>query len=434
MKKQVFALAVLAIITFCLPAAALELPSVTCFSPGLVRVNEAVGNGADVDALAEFTVNNAFYVRDLSVLSDMLSGTVLHYTGTREDAGRTDRLQISRNGEELASLALTEEDAGAAIEINGLVYGAQSMQEIAQALVGGQADDSLFAQAMSADAFLTGMPILERAALSEIADWLEGLSAGDAVIAGFSVTQPFEVRRTMSDDGERLTRIDVSGAVGRDGEEPWVVAGFLRQPAGRAPKDTFEITFTQDKNNYFELLYSALHEATVTRKDKAGEVNVTTTLKAAGKLEGSSISSRLSVRMKNAWTSDGENLDEKITLTWTLTHQDKTPGRRMQRLNAVEAKLKNVITLTTGEEDTDFAYHDNVTLNIEMDSNTFADLAASVDVSVGEPAEREDRPAQILPADEGEIEQAMQEAVVDMAQKLYMQLGESSKEKIRKDL
>ena len=60
---------------------------------------------------------------------------------------------------------------------------------------------------------------------------------------GFAVTEAIALKRTMSDDGTRLTRVDFqSGAIGRGGETPYEITGYMRQPAGRAPKDTFELT------------------------------------------------------------------------------------------------------------------------------------------------------------------------------------------------
>ena len=36
-----------------------------------------------------------------------------------------------------------------------------------------------------------------------------------------------------------------------------------------------------------------------------------------------------------------------------MTHKDNTPGRRMQRLNQIDAEGKNVIRMTTTETDAD---------------------------------------------------------------------------------
>lgn len=433
MKKRVCMLLLAALLLLCLPAAALELPSVECFSPGLIRLSEAMRSQGAVSAEAELTVENAFYARDLSLLKALLSGTTFRY----DAAEGTDRLTIVRDGEALSTFALTEAEDGVLVELDGESYPVESMQALLSMLVGGDVSGEEIDRAQAVEAFLNGTPILERAPLADVAAWLEGLSEGDALAGGFAVTQAFALERTMSDDGTRLTRIDITGAVGREGETPWVIAGFLRQPAGRSPKDTFEITVRQDDANYIELAYSALYESSVTRKEKEGVASVNTTLKAAGKIAGSAVSSRLSVRSKNSWTSDGESLSEKITVTATLTHQDKTPGRRMQRLNDVSATLKNVISIRTGEEsDGPVALSDDVTLEVVMDSNTFLNGGAALRVSVG--GEAADIAA--VPPDGGnavsaqELAKAAKEAVQALSARLYARLDEAARERLTQGL
>lgn len=435
MKKRVCMLLLAALLLLCFPAAALELPSIECFSPGLIRLSEAMRSQEAVSAEAELTVENAFYARDLSLLNTLLSGTTFHYDAAED----TDRLTIVRDGEALSSFALTEAEDGVLVELEGKTYPVESAQALISMLTGDDVSQEEIDRAQAAEAFLNGTPILERAPLAEVAAWLEGLSEGDALAGGFAVTQAFALERTMSDDGTRLTRIDITGAIGREGETPWVVTGFLRQPAGRSPKDTFEITVKQDDANYIELSYSALYESSVTRKNKEGTVSVSTTLKAAGKIAGSAVTSRLSVRTKNSWTSDGESLSEKITVTATLTHQDKTPGRRMQRLNDVSATLKNVISIKTGEETAvPVELSDDVTLEVVMDSNTFLNGGAKLRVSVG--GEAADIAA--VPEDgettefasAQELAEAAGEAVQALSAKLYARLSESAREKLTQGL
>ena len=89
----------------------------------------------------------------------------------------------------------------------------------------------------------------------------------------------------MSDDGERLTKLNVEGALTIEGET-WTVSGYLRQPGGRAPKDTFELTFRKDDKNVVELVYSALRQDKIEQKDRKGQTSVATTLKASGQAGG----------------------------------------------------------------------------------------------------------------------------------------------------
>ena len=365
-------------------ALALEVPSNAVFSPGLVQLAELEAAGAAFHAEAEISVDKAMYARDLSVLGEMLSGMVFSY----DSAQGSEALSIARNGELLGAYSLPE---------------------------------STMADALTEH--LAGKALLERVPLASIAAWLESLAAGDALLGGFVVAQPFALARTMSDDGTRLTKIGVTGAIARGEGEIYRVSGFLRQPAGRAPKDTFELTFAKDEKNTIELLYSALRENEVTRKNREGTASVRTTLKAAGKIEGYSISSRLNVTMKNRWTADDEALDERISITASLTHQDRTPGRRYQRLNEVAAETKNVIRLTTrGEDKAPLDVTDEITVSIVMDDNTILSVGADVRMRAGGET--------LVPPVQAIAPQTAQE----LAAKVYAQLDERTRETIHKGL
>lgn len=386
MKKTGCVLLLLLCLLGCGAAGAQTLPSNEVFSPGLVKLAELERTQPSVRAEASVTIDKAMYARDLSVLSAMLKGTTLTYQSG--DAGET--LSISRDGETLGVYALPQ-------------------SEVLDALT-----DRLL-----------GTAVLERVPLSAIAGWLEGLAAGDALGFGFAVSEPFALVRTMSDDGTRLTKINVSGAIAREGGAAYRVEGFLRQPAGRTPKDTFELTFTQDEDNFIELSYSALRENEVTRRDREGTASVRTTLKAAGKLAGSAVSSRLTVTMKNHWTADGDALSERVSITASLTHEDKTPGRRMQRLNSVAAETKNTIRLTTHESgDETLSLTDAMELEVTLDENVF--LAGSADVTVHVGGDMQ-RPAM-------EPEEITPETAGTLAARLYPQLDEDTMAAIRKGL
>lgn len=389
LKKRVFAVVFLALTALHMCAAAQTLPGIDCFSPGLVKLSALEGAGAPIQAEAEVTLDKAMYARDLSVLSAMLDGTTLVYAGADDE----EALTIRRNGETLGVYALPEGEAMDALNLLGEELG--------------------------------GVAILERVPLETLAAWLEGLGTGDALAMGFAVSEPFALERTMSDDGARLTKISITaGSIAREGEAPYAVSGFLRQPAGRAPKDTFELTLTQDEKNFFELSYSAQRENEITKKDKAGTTSVRTMLKAAGKLAGSSISSRLSVTMRNAWTADGENLDEKVSITATLTHQDNRPGLRMKRLNAIEGELRNVIRLTTTEAGSDVIdLTDEITMELVMDSNTVLAGGADVRMRIGGEAPQI---ADAAPAQQADIER--------LAGEIYQQLDEDARALISEGL
>ncbi len=422
MKKRLFAsLLTLLIVLGVSSAAGQTLPGLDCFSPGLVKLHERLQDQPALSMTAEVTVDQALYARDLSVLAAMLDGTTICYEGDGDAQTGSDYLRILRQGATLFDSALTHSLDVAALRVNDAVFLIRSPQE-ANAL-------------LAWDGSLWGTPILERVPLADIASWLESLQEGDKLWGGLTVVQPFSLERTMSDDGTRLTKIRLTGgSIAHADEAPWTITGFLRQPAGRAPKDTFELVLTQDERNTLELSYSALRENTITRKNAAGTMSVRTALKAAGLLQGNRISSRLSVSMKNAWQADEDQLSEKLTLTATLSHQDNTPGRRMQRLNAIDGTLKNVIRITTSEaSDEPLCLTDDVSLEIVMDENTFAAGSAALTMTVG--GESHVVPVLANAAAEGaELSEAVLHAVQELAAGLYRQLDEGAQEKIQKGL
>ena len=419
MKKRLMIVLMLALCGLASAALGQTLPGVEVFSPGLVRLCEMAGSGEPVAMRATMTAADIAYARDLSVLASMLSGTTFDYAGWGGFAQGGDRLSIVKNDETLLSLGLDRGETGAVLTLNGQAFAVDLSR--AQAALD------------TADA-LSGVSILERVPLASVCAWIEGLSVGDALPLGFTVTQAFTVEHTMSDDGTRLTRIDISGSIARGDEAPWVIEGFLRQPAGRSPKDTFELTAVQDADNSLELSYSSLRQSEVTRKDKAGTASVDTTLKVAGKLSGSKVTSRLTVYLRNAWTADGESLSEKITVSATLGHTDNRPGLRMQRLNDISAKLRFVLGLTTQEDaQKTTGVSDSATLSVVLDGNTFLDCAADMTFSVGgERAQEEAQTAQ--PAPQEQLEGALREAVVSLARALYPTLSESAKNKAESGL
>ena len=102
----------------------------------------------------------------------------------------------------------------------------------------------------------------------------------------------------------------------------------------------------------------------------------------------------------------------------------------MQRLNLVEASLRNAMQFTTWEGDDSFSVTDSVTCTVEMDSNTFLEGSAALTLTVGGEALPGVGPAPQSEAAPEEIQKAAQEAVAKLAAKLYAQLGEDTKEKI----
>ena len=400
-------------------AAAQTLPDLTVFSPGLTQMSEKLERGEQVEMTAELTVRDMLYARDLSLLQAMLDGMQLVYSGGGTLREGCDALKLIRSGETLFAADLVRNGLNAELSVNDRTFGLCLPEG--------------FSGIAAAGDWISGAAILNRVPLISVCEAVEGLKAGEPLAAGFVVAAPLAVERTMSDDGTRLTKIHISSSVEREGEI-WAVSGFLRQPAGRAPKDTAEITFARDEDNTLTATYSSTRSQSVSQKDKKGRVIVETALSLSGKLGGYGVTTKLKLRMQNDWTADGENLTEKLVMTVTLGHTDRTPGRRMQRLNDASAKLRCEMTVKSQDAaKAPVLIDEKSSLSVVFDGNTFLDVSVEGDVQVGGEA-RLAALAGVPVSSKEEIGAAFETAAERIAGMIYPRLGREAVSKAENGL
>lgn len=400
-------------------AAAQTLPDLNVFSPGLTQMSEKLERGEQVEMTAELAVRDMLYARDLSLLQAMLDGMQIVYSGGGTLREGCDALKLIRSGETLFAADLVRNGLNAELSVNDRTFGLCLPEG--------------FSGIAAAGDWISGEAILNRVPLISVCEAVEGLKAGEPLAAGFVVAAPFAVERTMSDDGTRLTKIHISSSVEREGEI-WAVSGFLRQPAGRAPKDTAEITFARDEDNTLTATYSSTRSQSVSQKDKKGRVIVETALSLSGKLGGYGVTTKLKLRMQNDWTADGENLTEKLVMTVTLGHTDRTPGRRMQRLNDASAKLRCEMTVKSQDAaKAPVLIDEKSSLSVVFDGNTFLDVSVEGDVQVGGEA-RLAALAGVPVSSKEEIGAAFETAAERIAGMIYPRLGREAVSKAENGL
>ncbi|MFR8177783.1 MAG: hypothetical protein ACLVB5_12205 [Christensenellales bacterium] len=404
MKHKIFAFLALLLTLTAACAGAQQRPSVGCFSPGLVRVSEKMKENPTVSADVTLTVENAFYARNLSVLKKMLEGTTLRVWGDDARGGLT----LERGGETLMQADVAQ-DGRISVDGHPLETGISVPDEA-------QTDWNALAERLQTT------PILERVPLTAVEAWLKGLKLGDVLGFGATAADAFDVKRTMSDDGERLTKLNVEGAL-TIGDETWTVSGYLRQPGGRAPKDTFELTFRKDdkKRRRAGLQRAASGQDRAERPEGPNERRHDAQgQRQAGGLFGLYDAK---VNQRNDWTADGETLNEKITVSVNMTQKDNRPGKNMQGLNRIDAEGKNVIRVTTGEATAD-ALDCELTGKLMLNENTFLQGGASMRVTIG--GEAPDG----AQADSDAEPWTLEEAVRALSRRLYRQLDEQTKKSI----
>ena len=400
-------------------AAAQTLPDLTVFSPGLTQMSEKLERGEQVEMTAELAVRDMLYARDLSLLQAMLDGMQLVYSGGGTLREGCDALKLIRSGETLFAADLVRNGLNAELSVNDRTFGLCLPEG--------------FSGIAAAGDWISGEAILNRVPLISVCEAVEGLKAGEPLAAGFVVAAPFAVERTMSDDGPRLTTLHISSSVEHEGEI-WAVSGFLRQPAGRTPKDTAEITFARDEDNTLTATYSSTRSQSVSQKDKKGRVIVETALSLSGKLGGYGVTTKLKLRMQNDWTADGENLTEKLVMTVTLGHTDRTPGRRMQRLNDASAKLRCEMTVKSQDAaKAPVLIDEKSSLSVVFDGNTFLDVSVEGDVQVGGEA-RLAALAGVPVSSKEEIGAAFETAAERIAGMIYPRLGREAVSKAENGL
>ena len=102
----------------------------------------------------------------------------------------------------------------------------------------------------------------------------------------------------------------------------------------------------------------------------------------------------------------------------------------MQRLNDLNLKLRQAISMTTWAVDRPPTFTDSVTLDFKMDGNALAAGSAQLSVRVGGYDLTEQQEAQVRSATAEELSGAVQEAVLDIARRIWAQLDAADREKI----
>ena len=96
----------------------------------------------------------------------------------------------------------------------------------------------------------------------------------------------------------------------------------------------------------------------------------------------------------------------------------------------MNATNKNILRITTTEADEEtLSFTDDMSLKIEMDSNTFLEGGMKLSVTVGGEAPQA-AAAQAQPADEQEVQAAFDSAIQALSARLYAQLGDKTKQAI----
>ena len=414
-----FAAALLMMTALAGAALAETLPGIDVFSPGLEAYRTGRGRNGAASTSLTLGVDQAFYVRDMSVLSAIFSGVSLETVngGDPEVTGLT----VSFRGEPMFSAVLSEDADGQTVAMNGRTMRLKALPPLKEGLPA----------ALSGWLAEGGIRRFDRMPLERIETLLAGFGAEDAFF-GCRLETPFQLSRTYSDDGQRFTRLDLGAAFACGDGSVWTLSGFLRRPGGKAPKDTAEITLAKDKDNAFTFTLSRQYKETAKRKGTQGQVSCQTRLKLDGELNGYHMTGTLSVTSKNDWTLADGALAERISVTTKASWRDKTPDRDKLHLDRDDLTLQETISLRTTDGKAD-AWADTGKLELTMDGETALAGSFSMRQTLGGTLpETPQGPA--VPVTAQELTEEIRKAGQEAAALIWRGLDEKTKGRITKGL
>ena len=403
-------------------AAETALPGFDDFSPGYRCLSGRIASGETVAAETVIAPEAAFYIRDVSVLSDLFSGLVIETrTGTDADA-QTTVMTLRDGGQTLETAALRTAGEETLLSLGGRTL--RLPPEWLRSAVPHGIPDALGITDFS----LPEMPAIGLTRFARMP--LEELAAliGDGGLGGVACEA-----ESAADGG--LSRLTLSGQLPTGllpGDGPWTVEGTLSRGSGKAPRDTAELAFSCGEGNALTLTCSTQYKATEAKKDRQGTLTRTTRARLSGKVGGNGVSFDLSLKEKNAWRLEDGVLSEKITVSTKLDWQDRTPEHSALRLGNgnVTAEETFAVTSTEGEAD---AWTDETSLKLYMTGDKA--LASRITIAARLGGDAPAFPsAGAEAADGGVLMQELRSAGARIAQRLYSRLGKKSQGTITKGL
>jgi hypothetical protein len=351
------------------PIEAPQQPSLERFVLGFSRMGERTENGRALSML--FTASPGYLpIADrgaANALRQMLTGAQFSYLQRGQGETCEQSLRISTAGEQVLELThRADGDRRVWSSPQLLPDGIETPMDLnlfaellGQALLG----EAVFATPPLAAAGSTGRLVpLERllaaaggqdfALAPEVANRALGVWRQDPaygmllrpLISGWSVAAPVQISHKLDERG-RLVSFQASTQLMDPDARIWNLdCKGSRGPGRRQYDHKLDVTLSRDKNNTFRLSASA----TVTEQAK-DRLRQSVKLTCDGKLNGHSISLRLSGSGDNRFSTDGSTLVEQIDGSYTLDWKGREPA--LARLGLDEWKVTFGVkgTLRTGE-------------------------------------------------------------------------------------
>ncbi|MBQ8095205.1 MAG: hypothetical protein IJ242_16760 [Clostridia bacterium] len=336
------------------------LPSADLLSPGFAKWIDSSVSGDAVHLEVNGSIEELFHIRDLSVLKSLLSQITLESTTGKTQKHEITHLRVRTGGEILSDIRYSTDMDSIHFTVDGNAY-SLPYNELGISPIG----EKPFEWLETLQSIFIRNSWLERFDMDHLSKLLTSGKLVEQI--PFVETGTIQVTEGYSDDGLRLTRLALDGDVVCFGQQ-WQVTGSIFKPGGSAPKDTAEVQFIHDKDNSLKITLSSKYTPEKGSKNKTGAVTANARVNVNGKIGGYDVTYTFGLKVRNDWSTDGDILSEKLTVTPSLNWTDKTPGRRYQHLNSGSLTLKNVFRIMSRESDVQIiSGTDETTVELTMD-------------------------------------------------------------------
>lgn len=423
MKRFLLTLCVIWLFVCSAGAENMTLPSPHDVSPGLARWLRQDFSDKPLSVHAVGSVEELFYIRDLTVLQNILSLIQIDVFAGKIGGGEVTTVQVSAGDEPLSEWAYTVRNGELLFAVDGETY-CMPQSDMEPVFGAKQFADGFdrFRKLLLDEAFPAEFDlkkVSENIGSGEFFREMNGLNAGNIVVTE---------KRT---EDQRLTGLDLSGFFYCQ-DEPWSLSGSLSVKEGKARTANLELQVQKDPENLLNIVLvskNATEKQNKQRGTVAGNCRITIT----GKRNGNDVRYGINQKVKNEWRLEEGNLIERVGWTVSVNWQDKTPGLKVRHLNTGSFEWKNTFSLETGaSEKEDSELHDDVSIELKMDGKNV--IIASADIRFG----KEDK-VLLIPENGKYVTReeagAITESVVEtISRKLYGMLESRSRNKVNQGL
>ena len=423
MKRILLTLCVMWLFICSAGAENMTLPSPQCVSPGMTGWLGQDFSEKSLSVHASGSVEELFYIRDLTVLQNILSLIRIDVWVRNADGENITSVRLNAGDEPLSECVYTLRNGELLFAADGEKYRiSESEMESVSDLKQFRSCFEAICQLLLNEAFPAEVDlkkVSENIGSGEFFRRINGLNAGN-----ISVTE----NRTES---QILTGLDLNGFFYCQ-DEPWSLSGSLSVKDGKAHTGNLELQVQKDPDNRLNIeMVSKI--ATEKQNKQRGTVAGNCRMTITGKRNGYDVRYGINQKVKNEWRLEDSNLIERVGWTVSMNWLDKTPGLKVRHLNTGSIEWKNSFSLETNESERYYSeLHDDVSIELKMDGKNV--IIASADIRLGK-----DDKAVFIPENgkyvSGEEARAITESVMEkISRKLYNMLESRSRNKVNQGL